>query len=200
MKAKIFSSVLLVTGLVFVSCKKEEPVEAAAKPVPSVYEILNGNKVATPPPPPAQAQQNPTVPPQMVTTTQTAPVPVAVGKGMNPSHGQPGHRCDIPVGAPLNSPPGKGATTTTPATPGKAYTVTSTPNKTTATNSGVPALLSTPAPVTTAPGMNPPHGQAGHRCDIAVGAPLAKAEEKKTEIKQQTKVETKEVIQPEVKQ
>lgn len=24
----------------------------------------------------------------------------------------------------------------------------------------------------TAPGLNPPHGQAGHRCDIAVGAPL----------------------------
>ncbi len=27
---------------------------------------------------------------------------------------------------------------------------------------------------TTAPGMNPPHGQPGHRCDIAVGAPLPK--------------------------
>jgi hypothetical protein len=27
----------------------------------------------------------------------------------NPAHGQPSHRCDIPVGAPLNSPP---ATTT----------------------------------------------------------------------------------------
>jgi hypothetical protein len=24
---------------------------------------------------------------------------------MNPSHGQPGHRCDIAVGAPLNSKP-----------------------------------------------------------------------------------------------
>ncbi len=26
----------------------------------------------------------------------------------------------------------------------------------------------------TAPGMNPPHGQPGHRCEIAVGAPLPK--------------------------
>ena len=26
----------------------------------------------------------------------------------------------------------------------------------------------------TAPGMNPPHGQPGHRCDVAVGAPLPK--------------------------
>jgi len=26
--------------------------------------------------------------------------------------------------------------------------------------------------VKTAPGMNPPHGQPGHRCDIPVGQPL----------------------------
>ena len=32
-----------------------------------------------------------------------------VAEGMNPPHGQPGHRCDIPVGAPLNSPAGQAA-------------------------------------------------------------------------------------------
>ena len=64
---------------------------------------------------------------------------------MNPPHGQPGHRCDIAVGSPLNSAPAK----TTSAT-----------NNTATTKS------------TVAPGMNPPHGQPGHRCDIAVGAPL----------------------------
>src|SRR5688572_14008415 len=32
-----------------------------------------------------------------------------------------------------------------------------------------------PAQTTTAPGMNPPHGQPGHRCEIAVGAPLNSA-------------------------
>ena len=26
----------------------------------------------------------------------------------------------------------------------------------------------------TPPGMNPPNGQEGHRCDVAVGAPLPK--------------------------
>ncbi|MEL4309079.1 hypothetical protein [Joostella sp. CR20] len=26
------------------------------------------------------------------------------GNGLNPAHGQPGHRCDIAVGAPLNAP------------------------------------------------------------------------------------------------
>ena len=41
-----------------------------------------------------QPQQRTEAQPQ----TQTAP-------GMNPPHGQPGHRCEIPVGAPLNSKP-----------------------------------------------------------------------------------------------
>jgi hypothetical protein len=34
---------------------------------------------------------------------QGAPVTTTVAKGMNPQHGQAGHRCDIAVGA-LNSP------------------------------------------------------------------------------------------------
>ena len=31
----------------------------------------------------------------------------------------------------------------------------------------------TSTPVQTAPGMNPPHGQPGHDCSIAVGSPLS---------------------------
>ena len=107
----------------------------------------------------------------MVTTTTVA-APVKVGKGMNPSHGQPGHRCDIPVGAPLNSPVAKpvAATPAQSGTTSKTFTVTPPP----ATNANaVPALLSTEAPKV-AEGMNPAHGQPGHRCDIAVGAPLPK--------------------------
>lgn len=75
---------------------------------------------------------------------------------MNPAHGQPGHRCDIAVGAPLNSPAVKTTNTTTSA----PVTTTS-------------VATATPSPVQpVAPGMNPAHGQPGHRCDIAVGAPL----------------------------
>ena len=73
-------------------------------------------------------------------------------KGLNPVHGQPGHRCDIPVGAPLNSKP---VAATQQNQPG-------------AGNKNQPVVINTP----TAPGMNPPHGQPGHRCDIAVGTPL----------------------------
>jgi len=78
----------------------------------------------------------------------TAPVSTA---GLNPAHGQPGHRCDIAVGAPLNSPAGTG--------------MASSP-KISATS----ASPSTVAPA--AAGLNPAHGKPGHRCDIAVGAPL----------------------------
>lgn len=72
-------------------------------------------------------------------------------QGMNPPHGQPNHRCDIPVGSPLNSPPGTQPTAPTPS------------------QANVPPQTGAPS---TAPGMNPPHGQPSHRCDIPVGSPL----------------------------
>jgi hypothetical protein len=61
---------------------------------------------------------------------------------LNPKHGLPGHRCDIPEGAPLN----------------------------TAAGSQAPAV-NMKQPAGTAR-LNPQHGAPGHRCDIAVGAPL----------------------------
>ncbi len=113
----------------------------------------------------------------VVTTTTTTAAPVKVAKGMNPSHGQPGHRCDIPVGSPLSTPVAKPAAATPPAQSGtveKSFTVTPPAN-----NNAVPALLSTETanskPVATKDGTNPVHGQPGHRCDIAVGAPLPKS-------------------------
>jgi len=93
---------------------------------------------------------NPTVNTTPAPTTPTAP-------GMNTPHGQPGHRCDISVGAPLNSKPVPPPTTqNVQAQPTTVVTQQPTPQPT----------------QPTAPGMNPPHGQPGHRCDIAVGAPL----------------------------
>jgi hypothetical protein len=109
-----------------------------------------------------QSQQNPNITNQNTAVTTSG----AVATGMNPAHGQSGHRCDIPVGAPLNSP----AAATAPATPQQnkpvpAATVTTTTTPT----------VTTTAPTTPTPeGMNPPHGQENHRCDIAVGAPLPK--------------------------
>jgi hypothetical protein len=82
------------------------------------------------------------------------------GKALNPAHGQPGHRCDIPVGSPLDQPvsqPTMTTTTTTPASPTLMQ----------------PATQQVPTTTTTGTGLNPAHGQPGHRCDIPVGSPLS---------------------------
>jgi hypothetical protein len=85
--------------------------------------------------------------------------------GMNPPHGEKNHRCDIGVGAPLNSKVVESAT----ATSGKVSQEIN-------VQSALPTLLSTTAADTETPaGMNPAHGKEGHRCDIAVGAPLPKS-------------------------
>jgi hypothetical protein len=95
----------------------------------------------------------------------------ASGPGLNPAHGEPGHRCDIAVGAPLNSPAGNKPVSPTivnetPVTPDITMpAITPQVNPTPATDA---------AQTPTAPGMNPPHGQPGHDCAIAVGAPLKK--------------------------
>ena len=74
---------------------------------------------------------------------------------LNPEHGKPGHRCDLPVGAPLNG--------SAPATQSNNQIIT-VPSTNTAA-----ADQSNAAPTN---GLNPEHGKPGHRCDIAVGAPL----------------------------
>jgi hypothetical protein len=94
--------------------------------------------------------------------------PVSVGNSdslpagvtLNPKHGEPGHRCELAVGAPLNAP------TTIDTTKKAAIT----PN---------PVIVPSDAPKVApeskgaaAAGLNPKHGEPGHRCDIAVGAPL----------------------------
>ncbi|TCC94119.1 hypothetical protein EZ428_04900 [Pedobacter frigiditerrae] len=89
-------------------------------------------------------------------TAQTATVN-AKGEKLNPAHGEPNHRCDIAVGAPLNSKP----TQAVVSTPNPKVTVT-------------PPAATTQAPLLNEKGqrLNPAHGQPNHRCDIAVGAPL----------------------------
>lgn len=115
--------------------------------VPLTTQPVTLGKNVTPVASPAGAQ------PVSINTQPAAQQSTAAG--MNPPHGQPGHRCDIPVGSPLNSKPAA-----QPSNP-----------------TGTISTITTPAPATaatqaTAPGMNPPHGQPGHRCDIPVGSPL----------------------------
>jgi len=95
-----------------------------------------------------------TAQPKQAVVPQPAPAPAVPAantteKKLNPKHGEPGHQCDIAVGAPLDSKP-MAVAKTTPVQP----TVTQVSN------------------IKVGKGLNPPHGQPNHRCDIAVGAPL----------------------------
>jgi hypothetical protein len=140
--------------------------------------------------------------------------PIIANAKLNPAHGQPGHRCDIAVGAALpaegSAPNLKLPTPTVPVlnTPIQNTTPVVQPPAATATcgiwfkpctrttwsslrYSGWATIKFKPQPTNqtataatpaqTAPlkpdtlfarGLNPAHGQPGHRCDIAVGQPL----------------------------
>ena len=148
---KRYITALCAGSLLFFSCANEQ--EKATDKTESTKQDAAQSTTPTALPPSASPTFNPGQ--QMVTPQAATPV----AAGMNPEHGQPGHRCDIAVGAPLNSPPAVApAVTTTPTfnTPPPTQTPVATP------------------PAATAPGMNPPHGQPGHDCAIAVGAPLNK--------------------------
>lgn len=63
----------------------------------------------------------------------------------NPAHGEDGHRCDLPVGAPLEN----------------------------AGASARPKMTTSPVRLKSAtPKINPPHGEPGHDCSKPVGAEL----------------------------
>ncbi len=84
------------------------------------------------------------------------------GEKLNPPHGQPGHRCDIPVGAPLNSKPNAQPAPAQPQVTQQQIVID--PQKAQQhTGTTEPGFSGKP---------NPPHGEPGHRCDIAVGATL----------------------------
>ena len=99
----------------FTSCKDEEKSSEATTVTPNVNSTNPGNN-----------------------STAEAPE-------LNPKHGEPFHRCDIPVGAPLS----QAAST----------------QQSTSTQSPVRLKSSTPK-------INPPHGEPGHSCSVPVGAPL----------------------------
>lgn len=161
MKPSKFPIVLIITVLIF-SCNDERSSQQARQQllIPRIqYDsgFLSPGYVST-----QTTTQNTNLPQSFETPTDpmaaqalangqqntAQPVDTAailLSRGLNPPHGAPGHRCDLVVGAPLNSKP---ATNTAQASMAQA-------NNTALKN-----------------GLNPAHGLPGHRCDIAVGAPL----------------------------
>lgn len=166
MNSKIFISSLIISSILFISCKQGlEPQESTpASELVKLGLTQDTTKANSAVQTPAPAANPNTV--------------MGATGGINPAHGQPGHRCDIAVGAPLNS-----------AAPAQA-TQTTTQTQTAPTTTVVTNTATAQPTTTTAKGMNPPHGQKGHRCDIAVGAPLNSAAPKTTTQQTQTQSES----------
>lgn len=156
---------LLLTGLISCTPSNKESKQVPRLPAQQQNQVQNnsGNTES-----PASATIENTEQPQNKNNN---------GVMLNPPHGQPGHRCEIPVGAPLNTPAANPVQQ--PATGGTAAAA-----PTIRSNSMSPTIenanrinpsqtRSSAAPETgPKPANNPPHGQPWHRCDIAVGSPL----------------------------
>ncbi len=164
---KIILGTALVFSAALLACNSSDSPEVDKSIMPSPSQAASPAAVSVLPDS-SQAINvvNPNQP--TITTTPAKVTPAIAGTGSsapNPAHGQPGHRCDIAVGAPLNS------AATIPSQPKVQQTVSSSPAAVTATPSAPTAI-----PVSTDPNakLNPAHGQPGHDCSIAVGAPLKK--------------------------
>lgn len=81
---------------------------------------------------------------------ETSTKPAESEVKVNPAHGLAGHRCDLPVGAPLNG--------------------NNTSNQTQVDQ--LPSTSVSPIRVDQTPEVNPPHGEPGHDCSVPVGAKL----------------------------
>ena len=103
---------------------------------------------------PSSQKQNIDTADTSTSNVMTIPANTANTGDANPPHGEPGHRCDIEVGAPLSSAPAVAQPITPAAAPIQTFNTNSTV---------IPSAK---------PTINPPHGEPHHRCDIEVGAPL----------------------------
>lgn len=145
---KVFYGFL--TAMVFVACnKKEEKEEVSQAASPSAIEASTASGAASAP---------------LTYTTSPAQQAPAAGVKLNPPHGEPGHICEIAVGAPL---PANGVVPA-PAEAAPARPLPVDPGATSVINQPLNTVVNTGPK----PKFNPPHGQPWHTCDLEVGAPL----------------------------
>ena len=140
-------TILIASVTLLYSCDKTKTSESVSE-VPKSDSVISKNDTVT----------SVIAPENAVTPAPLNATPIASTSGkpaLNPEHGQPYHRCEIAVGAPIDSAP---AQQNAPQTP---------------------SILSpniAPAPQAQSlgpkPALNPAHGEPHHRCDLAVGAPL----------------------------
>lgn len=160
MKSKIILAALSI--VVFSACNSdsnnEENINTPMTEQQAPSEVLENNNPTT-----TTLEVGPAAPTNAI--EEAANKPAATNSSpsktaLNPEHGQPGHRCDLAVGAPLSS---------APATPQNAPQIAPQPMNITP----VTAPTIAEQPVDGNVKLNPAHGVPGHRCDIQVGAPLS---------------------------
>lgn len=138
-----------LAALVLTACnKKEEKAEVSQAAGPSAIEAATASGSASAP----------------LTYTTSPAQQAPAGVKLNPPHGEPGHICEIAVGAPL---PADGVAPP-PVEAAPARPVPINPGATSVINQPLNTVVNTGPK----PKFNPPHGQPWHTCDLEVGAPL----------------------------
>jgi hypothetical protein len=150
---KIASHLILAASLLlFAACAEEKTSQDAIETAtsPSTLPVTASDSTSS------------QVPSGLPSTGTSAPAPAGA---LNPAHGEPGHRCEIAVGAPLNSSPSP-SPSPSPSTPSPTVTAPPAFNQQPAMQPASPSTSASTGKV------NPAHGQPGHDCSVAVGAPL----------------------------
>lgn len=135
---------LFLLGFIAISCGSNSGTKKGSSQ-PANAPNLNTPVTTAPAPTPLPALPTNTQGQPATTNSNTS------SAALNPAHGLPGHRCDLQVGAPLNSKP---VSTTLPAT----------------TKEVAQPTIQLPAKSNAK--LNPAHGQPGHDCAVPVGQPL----------------------------
>ena len=154
-------TILFLSTAFLWSCEEKQTVKTEDSATTS--EIVSADSSTT-----SSSAANMTEVVNDATVAQSAPVSNTAQKpSLNPPHGEPYHRCDIEVGAPIDSPaPVQNAAPQVQAMQNSFNT-----------NPIQPSAAPAPSASSTAatglkPALNPPHGEPHHRCDLQVGAPL----------------------------
>lgn len=142
MRLTHFTTLAIAAALGLASCSNTEETKAPPVPTGAAPSAINVE---------AASQAAP------IELSPNAAAPATGVALLNPPHGEPGHRCEIPVGAPLDG-----------SAPPSADNMPISVNIPEASPVAAPALPSSG----NSGKINPPHGEPGHDCAVPVGSPL----------------------------
>src|SRR5687767_6604633 len=97
-----YSLLVVAASFVFVSCSEKSDSKSATEIMTNTTETVSAQGTTEGP-----VQPIPSVP------ATPAAASGSTANNLNPAHGEPGHRCDIAVGAPLSSAPASTPTSPT---------------------------------------------------------------------------------------